>query len=296
MTWRALDGVFFLRPLLLVPVWTIYLLGFGRPAELWPIHLDFGLGLCAINAACAAAFVLNQIFDMAVDRDNRKCPFLTSGAISVRTAWWMYALLCAVALVPCFLRPLLALPTGGVLLLGVLYSAPPFSWKNRPYLALAANLTAHGVLVFACGRLGAGAELAPIFGASLPYAFGVAAVYLLTTLPDREGDAAFGKRTLAVLLGPERVARWALGWTLSAVLLALYQVDVLFLCGSLPSVYWFVRAGRGDLAAAARAARWSVLGVSAAACVLHPWYALVLGAGFWLTRVYYRERWALTYP
>jgi len=296
VTWRAFDGVFFLRPLLLVPVWTIYLLGTGRPRHIWPVEFSLWLGLGAITAACAAAFVLNQAFDVEGDRHNRKCQFIASGAISRRAAFGVVALLCAVALGACFIRSELALPVGSVLVLGFLYSAPPWSWKDRPYLALLSNLLAHGVAVFVCGKLAAGSSLVAAIAPSFPYAFGVAAVYLLTTLPDRDGDLVHGKRTLAVTLGPERAARWAFGWYLSALLLALYQVDVLFLCGVLPSAVWFWKAGRGDLKVASKAARASVLGLSAAAVILHPWYALVLALGWVATRTYYQKRWHLTYP
>lgn len=296
MTWRLLDGVFFLRPLLLVPVWTVCLLGYGPPHASIFGEGSLWLALSAVTAACAAAFVLNQYFDIETDRHNRKCQFLPSGAISKGTAQSVYALLCLITLVLCALRPGPCWPAGAVILLGVLYSAPPWRWKDRPYLGLAANVLAHGLAVFLCGRLASDTQAQNALVSALPYVFGTGAAYLLTTLPDREGDAMHNKRTLAVTLGPERTARWALGWYLSAVLVALYQVDALFLVGVLPSAWWFVRAGRGDLSAAPGAVRWSVLGLSLAAAFVHLWYAPLLLAGWFATRTYYARRWNLQYP
>ena len=48
-----------------------------------------------------------------------------------------------------------------------------------------------------------------------------------------------------------------------------------------------MRANRGAL---------EQLGLSGAAVILHPWYALVLALGWVATRAYYRKRWNLTYP
>jgi 4-hydroxybenzoate polyprenyltransferase len=292
---RALDYVFFLRPVLLLPVWTTFLLGCGRTDRFWPTAA-IAIGMLSLSAAFGAAFVLNQYFDVEGDRRNRKCPFISSGRISRPSALRYYGLLLLLALGTAIAIPWAIALILAVLALGVLYSAPPWRWKDRPYAALFANALAHGGVVFLCGQRAAGVDLLKAVTPALPYLFGVAAVYLLTTIPDLEGDRETGKRTLAVTLGPERTARWALGWYLSAVLLALYTVDVLFVLGVLPSAPWFVRVGRGRLEDVSRASRWAVAGLSAAAVITHPWYAIVLAAGWVCTRAYYRWQWNLRYP
>lgn len=291
-----LDYLFFSRPVLLVPVWTFFLLGYGGALDLWESDPRLWVGLVAITAAFGAAFVLNQYFDVPSDEKNRKCLFLSSGRISTAGALRYYAVLNLIALGCLFQAPWLTLPLLLVLILGALYSAPPWLWKDRPFLALAANAIGHGPLVFIAGRLAAGADWLAAISASWPYLCGAAAVYLLTTIPDLDGDAAAGKRTLAVTLGPERTARWALGWCLGALLLAVYHIDVLFVLGVLPSLPAFVRAGRGDLTRVRSAIRFSVLGLSLAAAWLHLWYLLVLAAGFAATRAYYRRAWNCRYP
>jgi 4-hydroxybenzoate polyprenyltransferase len=176
------------------------------------------------------------------------------------------------------------------------YSAPPWRWKDRPFLALAANAFAHGFLAFLAGKAAAGPLDFNSSVAALPYVCGVAAVYLFTTIPDLDGDRKSGKHTLAVLLGPERTARWAMGWYLAALLLATYMVDLLFLLAVLPAAIPIVQAGRGRPEKVHAAVTWPVLGLSVAAALWHPWYALVLGLGYWATRSYYARAWGRTYP
>jgi 4-hydroxybenzoate polyprenyltransferase len=290
---RPVDYLFLLRPALLAPVWTIFLLGYGRAGAL---RAGLWLGLIATTAAFGSAFVLNQVFDVESDRHNRKCPFLSTGLISRKQALGFYGVLLLLALIGAWYARGVGLVVLCVAALGVLYSAPPWRLKDRPYAALAANAVAHGVLAFLAGRLAAGTDWGPALPASLPYACGVAAVYLHTTIPDLDGDRLAGKQTLAVTLGAARAARWALGWYLSALLLALYRVDVLFLLAVLPAAPAFARAGRGHMQWVPRAVRWSVIGLSCAAVFTAPWYAAVLALGLWSTRVYYRRTWGLSYP
>jgi 4-hydroxybenzoate polyprenyltransferase len=294
---RLCDYLFFLRPLLLVPVWTIFLLGYEKaPGKLVGFDPHLWIGLLALSTAFGGAFVLNQYFDVATDSRNRKCPFLHSGTIGRQAALAYYGALTLTSLGCLAWIPASAPYLLGVLVLGVLYSVPPWRWKDRPWLGLAANACAHGLLVFGLARAVSAGRLTDSLWAALPYVAGVAAVYLLTTIPDLEGDRLSGKRTLAQVLGPERAARWALGWYLSASLLAVYVVDPLFLISVLPSFPFFVLAGRGDLVRAGLAVRTDVGGLSCAAALRHTWYAVVLLLGFWATRVYYRKRWGCRYP
>lgn len=294
---RLLDYIFFLRPVLLVPVWTIFLLGSGGDLlALGTLDVSQAAGLLSMTAVFGGAFVLNQYFDQESDKRNRKCLFLPSGLIGGRAALCYYAVLNLIALGGLYWAPRATLFVVLVLSLGVIYSCGPWRWKDRPYLALVANGVAHGLLVFQAGRAVAGSDVSSAFLSSLPYGCGVCAVYLLTTIPDLEGDRQSGKRTLAVTRGPLRTARWALGWSLAALLLAVYAVDVLFVLASFPALPAFVRAGRGHLGKIDSAVRWSVGGLSCAAALLYPWYAAVLLVGFFATRSYYRRWWDCTYP
>ena len=101
------------------------------------------------------------------------------------------------------------------LVIGWAYSAPPLALVSR---GLGEAAVAAGWLLVVVGsdyvQRGAFA-LAPL-QAGLSYALLVAAILFINEFPDRRGDAAAGKRTLVVRLGPDG-AKWAwLGLVLAA--------------------------------------------------------------------------------
>lgn len=293
------DLLFVLRPALWPPVWTIFLLAAGTQDEQMPLPVTFDLvlGFLVLSGLFGAVFVLNQYFDIESDRSNQKLHFLPHGLISKTVALWLYGVLTALSLsAAIYISPTFGLLAGIIIILGVMYSAPPFRLKDRSIPALLANATAHGSLVYLCGwclserSIGAGLE------ASLPYFFAVGAIYILTTIPDLEGDRDSGKITLSVHLGAARAGRWALGWYWAGLLMAFYAVDLLFVLAALPLAYLFMKSGDGNPRHAIRAVRWAVGTLSAAACVLYPGYALILIIGFLATRTYYRWRFDIAYP
>jgi chlorophyll synthase len=294
-----LDYIFVLRPALMPPVWTVFLLGNGFRATRFPARVDIELALAfgMLTLLFGAVYLFNQVYDIEGDRDNHKLFFLPLGLISVRAARIYYVALniAALALAGAVSFTLFLL-AAMILVLGVAYSAPPWRWKDRAYPALLANAFAHGTLVFLAGWLITGGMPGEGVIRSLPYLFAVGAIYLLTTIPDTPGDQKAGKRTLAVTLGPARTARWALGWYWASVLTAIYNIDLLFLLAALPVAYLFIRASGGAPELAIRAVRWAVGLLSLVACIYYPWYLAVLALGFALTRLYYRRRFELRYP
>jgi chlorophyll synthase len=302
-TGHPLDFIFVLRPVLLVPVWTICLCGAALDTRHIPTSLstETVVVLFALTALFGGVFIINQYYDVETDRLNGKGHFLPLGLISPRQCVIYYVLLnvAAFALLA-GLSPRFVLLAGLILVLGFLYSAPPWRLKDRAFAALVANAMAHGSIVFLFGWFsahdGTHVDYAATGLGSLPYFFAVGAVYLLTTVPDRWGDEQTGKQTLAVIMGPQRTARWALGWFAAALLLGFYTLDLLFVLAALatlPSVYG---AREGGSVQVARAVKWTVVGLSAVACIPYPLYAAFLLAGYALTRVYYKWRFDLKYP
>jgi chlorophyll synthase len=296
---HAIDLLFVMRPALLPPVWTIFLLAVGGQAKQvpQPVTISLVLGFLSLSMLFGAVYVLNQYFDIESDRTNQKLHFLPHGLISKGTALGMYGLLTTLALSAAFYAsPPFGLLSVIIVLLGVAYSAPPFKLKDRAIPALLANATAHGSLVYLCGWCLAGRPIAEGIEASLPYFFAVGAIYILTTIPDLLGDRASGKTTLAVHLGASRAGRWALGWYWAGLLMAFYTVDLLFVLAALPLAMLFVKAGDGNPEHAIRAVRWAIGTLSIGACILFPGYALILLIGFFATRAYYKWRFDMAYP
>ena len=117
---------------------------------------------------------------------------------------------------------LLAIGAGG-LLAGWAYSAPPLKLMSRGLgeLAIAAGWL---LVVIGTDYVQRGAFDTLPFIAGLSYALLVANLLFINQFPDHAGDAAAGKRTLVVLLGPQ-TAKWAYlliaivayGWLLGMV-------------------------------------------------------------------------------
>jgi len=296
---RLSDYLFVLRPALLVPVWTIYLRGAAARSEHVPAATDPATIAVLIMHLLlfGGVYVLNQVYDLDTDRVNDKGHILTRGIIQPKTARYMHLLLSLLGLGLAWWQSYRMFALALVIVvLGIAYSAPPWRLKDRPFPALAVNALAHGSIVFLSGWfLGTTGWIAGLV-ASLPYLFAVGAVYILTTVPDTAGDREVGKRTLAVHMGPERAARWALGWYWAALLSGLYTVDVVFVFAALPTAPLYWRAAGGDPVRARRAILWSVGLLSLAAGFHYPWYLGLLGAGWLAARIYYRRRLGVSFP
>lgn len=134
-----------------------------------------------------------------------------------------------VLLVGITLGLLFGLGTALVLVIGWLYSVPPARLKGRPGLDVLANAVPVGFLAPVAGWLLAGAP------GTLPWQLGslctltIAALYLPTTVLDRDADEETGIYTTAVALGPVITFRvGAVLWTLSALLYLIFLTSGVF--------------------------------------------------------------------
>jgi 4-hydroxybenzoate polyprenyltransferase len=295
---KYLDYLFVIRPVLMPPVWTILLLGHARSSQISGESNLPGLAVLLVTFLVGGVYVLNQIFDIESDRLNQKLFFLARGYISRKSAIVETILLNLLSIIPAFL---ISLQLGLLFLLGMtfgfLYSAPPFSLKNRPFGGLILNALAHGNLAFLIGWImNRSASLQSLLF-SLPYMLAVAAIYLNTTIPDAEGDRKAGKTTLAVRWGKENTVVLACCLVVVATVLSLLVRDIPFLLASSLSLPFFVYSA---LSKKERhiilATKISILLLSIAAGIFYPWYFAVLIVGFLGTRLYYRARFSLDYP
>jgi 4-hydroxybenzoate polyprenyltransferase len=200
-----LDYFFLLRPMILIPVWTFYLLGAWHGSRTTGTPLDktlFLTGILSFTAMVAAAYIINQITDRETDRVSGKLfliPYNVIGLTEARVEAGILiisSITAAVLLLP--LEFVLILLAGGAL--GAAYSLEPIRLKKRALLDVLANALANGVLNTLAGWAAIGA---PFEGLEIlaPYPLAVAAVHLSTTLADIEGDRACGLRTSGVILG-----------------------------------------------------------------------------------------------
>jgi 4-hydroxybenzoate polyprenyltransferase len=299
------DYLFLLRPMILIPVWTFFLLGAWHGSAATGTPLDRALlltGIASFTAMAGAAYIVNQITDRETDRASGKLFLISHGIIGLPAAWTettalaVLSICSAAILLP---RQYLFILLAGAAL-GAAYSLEPFRLKRRPALDVLANAAANGVLNTLAGWAAIGAPLDGI-AVLAPYPLAVAAVHLSTTLADIDGDRACGLRTSGVVLGR------GTGMTVSTLLMAgAFAAAILTrnepaLYGSIVSLLFFFVASASERKKPSGAgillpAKVSTLAFSLAAGVLFPAYIPALAAVIVLTRVYYMKRFGIRYP
>lgn len=295
---KYLDYLFITRPVLMPPVWTILLLGHHRAGLFSTDDDSVGIIFLLISVSIGAVYILNQIHDIESDRINRKLFFLADGFVSLKSAWVETIVLISAGIAGAFiLSSRMGILFVAGFLFSYLYSAPPFSLKNRHVWGLLSNAVGHGSLTFLIGwSVNLNLNL-KAFLFSAPYLLAVAAVYLNTTLPDIEGDKKSGKITLGVKLGIPRAARLSAIFVFASLLLALILRDWVFVvAGGLSFPFFIFAALTKKKKQIILSNKMAVLFLTIAAAIFYPWYFVLLIAGFLFTRIYYKLRFNMVYP
>ncbi len=283
--------------MLIIPVWTIFLLGyfrFGQEAEI------FGLVVSILSStlAAGAVFVLNQICDVESDRINDKGQFFTKEILSIRAGLILSIILNLLALgLGALISFEFALGIAAVIILGISYSVRPLSLKDRPIPALLINGLGHGSLVFLLGWFAVGGGLVPGIYNSIPYFLAVGAVYIGTTIPDISGDIATGKITLAVLLGDFYCGLLILVMMAAAAATAAFLGDssMYVACGpalALQIASVIIQSRKLQIITI----KIAILALSLSAGLKFPLYIFWLFAIIISTRLYHRFRLGMRYP
>ena len=302
---RLLDFVFLLRPMILIPVWTFYLLGawHGSVSSGLDIQLQsFYAGIISMTALLGAIYIINQIVDRETDRANNKL-FLVSHSIIPLRAAWIEALLLIVGAFLVSLT-LVSVPFALLLLLslalGVAYSAEPLRLKRRAVLDVLSNAAGIGILNTLAGWIATGASLERL-EVLAPYPFAVASVHLMTALADIEGDRACGMKTSGVTLGKKKATALAIILMATSTLIATAVGNNPAFYAALVSLPLFIIPARASQRKAGASvlllpAKGTTLIFSVTAGFLFPLYILFIAVVIILTRVYYLKRFSMTYP
>ncbi|MGH1366038.1 MAG: UbiA family prenyltransferase [Calditrichia bacterium] len=308
---RALDYLFLTRPILFFPGWATMMAGYL--AARGELHLtsilEHGLTIHGapeklLHAGAYLAFamgsgaILNQIHDIESDTLNSKLFILGKGCVSVRHAYIESVLLLALSIV---LAWWLNTASGLMLIFslfwaGYVYNFRPFAFKNYPIRGLIANM-GMGWSVFVMGWLAFRPfDLEGLY-ASLPYLFYNTALYLITTLPDLEGDRETGKQTIAVVYGLKATLWYSLGCLVLAILSAAWLRDaLLFLVGVTALPFLIPAVISGKVAPAVRAVKLGIFFFSIGICIKFPGFLVMIVAAYVLTRYYYKRRFDYDYP
>jgi 4-hydroxybenzoate polyprenyltransferase len=301
---KIADLVFLIRPPLLCASATFFFAGalsaarhaggiyaLSRIMEVLPNLGLFGL-------VVAAAFVLNQIFDVESDRANKKAFLMPMGAVTRRQGVLVFAAVIASAVGLSFLfdRGVRYMAWLG-LILGFLYSAPPVRLKGKAVLDMVANVAGFGVVGFAMGWLAYAGMGMPLWIRSSPYALAMAGIFLNTCIPDEAGDRLAGDRTSCVVFGRSAVARWALILTAAAAAVGILTGEmlcVLAVAASLPALV--AVSAEPDPASSVVASQLAARSLLVLVCVKAPVFAVITVAVYVASRAYYRRRFGVGYP
>jgi len=317
MLLRVADFIFALRPLILLPAWSFYVLGAhstgqGDAARTALLHPGFW----CMTLILASAYAINQIFDIESDRLNGKGFHLTRGVLRVRV---MVLLAFAAFVGAAMLYPKARPGQMGLLLATMLlsfsYSLPPLRWCARPWADLLANAAGYGGLAFVIGAGAFTRAILPAWADALPWMLLVGATFLHTTLLDLEGDSASGKRTTSVAIGVRGSARVAAGLAAGSVATSLQgflngnPLSSMFVPASAFAVFLWAaiqiqQSERGSedlrMAARARASSLAVQIVTALVAIFaawrDPWFLALVIPVVIAARIYYRARFEISYP
>jgi 4-hydroxybenzoate polyprenyltransferase len=300
---KALDWIFAARPLLHLPVWSVYLVSLHYHNQLSGESFDRYdlLVLAILSLLVSGAYYLNLISDQETDRLNNKLRFLQDGKLTVNQLMIGFLITSIVGLTLCwFVTKLAFFICLQLFLFGFLYSSDPFRWKDRPILGLLTNAWTFGFLVSIIVMPNLTFHNAWSLGWDNPFFFAgaIGGIHALTTVPDMAGDRLTGKRTVAVAFGRR-------GAALIAISCLGFATYVGFRSG-FPILSWLA-AGSTLLALSTAivpshrlllklAIMAPILALTLYAGIIYPAYLLFIVVLLVATRIYYRRRFAVNYP
>lgn len=301
---RLVDFLFLLRPTLLVPVWTFLFLGYQfaqgektlsvtifMPKVFWIVFFSYSLLM-------GATYILNQIWDRETDRINKKLFLLSEGIMPIYLAIsWLFLALGVSLYLLSLIGGSYAILWAISLLMGFLYSTPPFKFKGRPFFDLLSNAIGYGFVNFLVGWNILSSIKGISYLHSLPYIFMVGAVFLNTTVPDIPGDKASGEVTTGVFLGAKKTTFIAFLSIIVALIFGILLKDPFSAIASLVSIPFFYRAWQDpvDLKVkfSYRIGGGSLVLLVALRYVL---FLALLIFTYLALKVYYKKRFGLDYP
>jgi 4-hydroxybenzoate polyprenyltransferase len=249
-------------------------------------------------------YILNQIMDRETDRINKKLFLLSEGYVSVTVAYAEMLCLWIVGLgLSLTLRSPIFIFVVTSLILGILYSVPPFKLKGRPILDTLANGIGYGMINFGIGWLLFRDFEWSMFYRFMPYVLSICAVFINTTVIDMEGDARAHERTTALALGERAATVLSSVLMTAAVILSSVLRDVVCLVPaavSLPLflyvVFHVVIKGTMNRRMTIASFRLPGLLFTLISGILYPAYFIVLIVVFIGMRLYYKYRFNMVYP
>ena len=299
---KLINYFFAARPLLHLPIWSVYLVALKYHHQLAgeSITLEDIIMPLSISMLAAGTYYLNQVFDIRSDMLNKKLGFINRDLVSVTGLIRGFLVLSILAMmIASFTSFFILFIFSQLFVLGYLYSAPPFRLKDRPIAGFFANAYAYGFLVPLTVMPDLTIHNAGLLGWDNPIYFflSVGAVYLLTTIPDKEGDCITGKRTAAVLLSTTLVKFLAIGMLLLAAFVAYRShYEILLWIAMLSIIPVFLSVLYPEKSLELFAPKLPILLLTLLAGWYYSNYIAFVVVLILLNRLYYRKKFGISYP
>ncbi len=299
---KLLDFICAARPMLHVPLWSVYLVSLHYHSALSGDRFqmqDFRLML-SLSLLWTGACYVNQVYDQRTDLINDKLKFLQLGLISERQMMLGSLAASIAGVLSMALVSITALAMAlQFFLLGYLYSAPPWRLKDRPLWGMVVNAYGCGFLVSCLVMPELSIDNSGLLGWDNPFYFSctIGAVYALTTIVDRAGDVAVAKRTLAVSLG--RIGALVAAWILLSTSLYLAygsQFLLLQILSIAALILLLLCTVWNSPPLLGLAIKVPILLLTLMAGYFYPSYLVFMVVLVVGVRLYYRKRFRMTYP
>ncbi|RME25415.1 MAG: hypothetical protein D6800_07645, partial [Candidatus Zixiibacteriota bacterium] len=147
---KYLDLLFAARPMLMLPAWSVFLVGLHYHHRLSGGHFTVThlLVMLVLSLLAAGAVYLNQVYDYESDRVNRKVGFLQNNCLSPRNLLAASLVTSLLGLgIAAFVSRQMLIIGAALFLLSWMYSVPPVRLKDRPVGGLVANGLGCGFLI-----------------------------------------------------------------------------------------------------------------------------------------------------
>lgn len=318
---QLFDYVAILRPILLIPVWTMTLMGYYRAIKsdlsnqifipffggigfVTNPHGEIIITLVLYSLLMGAIYILNQLTDSNTDGINGKLYLIPYGHLKKNHMKSQITILFGVSIILSFLN--LSITCSFLILLsaimGIIYSVPPIRLKGKPILDLLANALGFGIIAFSVGWTSKSNFSLNLLLDSIPYFLCVSSAFINTTIPDMEGDIRNGDKTTGIFLGIRKSCLVSTAILILVIAVSLYRRDMVPLIASVVSLPFFIYmtvsnwGSKTDIKAISLATKVSVLTLSLLVSLLIPFYFIMLVLTILLVRLYYQVRFGVSYP
>ncbi len=316
------DYVAVLRPILLIPGWTMLFLGYYKglthnstnhislplignlPIILRPDGKMLAT-LFLYSLLMGAIYIINQIIDSRTDEINGKLYLVAQGYVKNSSLKIQIVILLAVAILIAFVKfPLIySYFILSSIALGIMYSVPPIRLKGKAFLDLFSHALGFGFIAFAVGWMSGSAFSMDLIYKCVPYAICVSAAFINTTIPDMDGDIQNGDNTIGAFLGFRKSCIASTLLLATVPLISWHLKDFISFVASTFSLPFFLymtvlnwNVKTPNIPAITLATKVSLLVLSLLIALLIPFYFALLIPVILLMRLYYKARFGIKYP